>query len=404
LKPAYELSALERRIRQKVQGVQHNFWVVTHPGFEKTVAKEIAQILGTSTTDMQIGFGGIEFTGRLEDCWKVNALARTPSRVSLRLDQFHATQFPELIRKVAEIPWELYLSPHSDGNINVTSRQSKLIHTDAIEERVSAGIMMRLAPWRDVIPTPTRPALPQMVLVRFENDRCTISLDSSGELLFKRGFDKFTEEAPLRDTLAACILRHGRFDSCTQLIDGMSGSGTFGLEALLSRTLSKAPGHVRRFAFEEWPGFRPQAYAHMLKNLALPMETQPITSIICSDTDPKAVQTIRTNFDAIGAGQASVVRIAQNDFFNTKLPLGADPATTLVALNPPYGIRIAQNGPNLYQRIGLHLRTNYPKCLFAIICPTSEEAKDLALPVASQIITKHGGLEVGVVFGWVPGE
>lgn len=413
MKPSYDLSALERRIRQKIQGVTQTFWVVCHPGFEGTIAGEIQEILTRENENLKpsqsfvknsvkTAFGGVEFQGKLEDCWRVNAMARTPSRISMRIDDFHATQFPELIRKIAEIPWELYLSPHAEGQIQVTSRNSKLIHTDAIEDRVAYGIQMRLGPWRDAIPADAQPhTFPQMVLVRFENDHCTISIDSSGELLFKRGFDKFTEDAPLRDTLAACILRKAGWEKCTHLIDPMAGSGTFTLEALLSRSATHLPGLVRRFAFEEWPNFRTAAYGHLLKTIAPNPDALPIESIQVLDYDYKSVQTIRSNLSALKLPPKETPNPAQQDFFLWK-PVIQDAARTLVVLNPPYGVRIAQDSRNLYARIGEHLRANFQGCKYAVICPDPQEAEQLGLRSLGKAISKNGGLEIGILFGRIP--
>ena len=413
MKPSLDISALERRIRQKVQAVPQTFWVVCHPGFEGTIAGEIQEILTRDSDNLKPSqsfvkdsvrtrFGGVEFKGKLEDCWRVNALARTPSRISMRIDEFRATQFPELVRKVAEIPWELYLSPHSEGQIQVTSRNSKLIHSDAIEDRVAYGIRMRLAEWQEAIPANAQPhTLPQMILVRFESDICTISIDSSGELLFKRGFDKFTEDAPLRDTLAACILRKAGWDKCTHLIDPMAGSGTFSLEAILSRSKTHLPGLVRRFAFEEWPNFRSAAYAHLLKTLAPPAESLPIDSIFVSDYDPKAVRTIQNNIAALQLPKELEPQVQQKDFFSVVPPL-VDPAKTLIVLNPPYGIRIAQDSQELYQRIGLHLRKHYQGSRFAVICPTPDDADMLGIRATGKAISKNGGLEIGILFGRIP--
>jgi len=400
VKPALDPHALERRIRQKVQGAVHEFWVVCHPGFERTIAREIAEILSLPHAELEVGFGGVKFRGRLEDCWKVNAMARTPSRISMRIDEFRATQFPELIRKVNEIPWELYLSPFAEGKINVSSRNSKLIHSDAIEQRVAIGIRNRLEPWQEVM-SPPEPALtmPQMVLVRFENDICTISMDTSGELLFKRGYDRFVEEAPLRDTLASCILQAAGWRECSTLYDLMAGSGTFALEALLASQVETLPGKMRRFAFEEWPCFRHAAYAHLLKNLQ-PLPHLDGQRLVVTDLDPKALRTIQSNLKALPNSIGNAIQPSIGDFFASR-PSHAHGAEALVVLNPPYGIRIAKS-KSLYTRIGEKLMADYPQCRFAILCASPEDLQDLNLPVQKRQISKHGGLPIVIAIGKIP--
>ncbi|HSQ41476.1 MAG TPA: hypothetical protein VLM37_04265 [Fibrobacteraceae bacterium] len=405
MKPAFSSEALQRRIRQKVQGLPQDFRVVAHPGFEETVAEEIREILASSPSfqsdSLQTSLGGVEFSGRMEDLWRLHILARTPSRICLRIAQFKATQFPELVRKISQLPWELYMSPHAEGSIQVSAHHSRLIHSEAIEERVAAGIAQRLSPWRSVLPQPEKPLPAQTVFVRMADDFCSISLDGSGDLLFKRGYGKHTGAAPLRDTLAACILRWAGWSQCDRLVDPMSGSGTFSLEAFLERSADHIPGRMRSFAFEGWPCFRPATYQYLLSHSA--KFNHPLVAISAADSEAMAVRILRHNLATVGADGNIDVR--QIDFFHD--PEIQEPfcrTTCLVVLNPPYGIRLPQGQTAFYKAIGERLRLRYAGCRFAIICPSPEERDALGLRWEKQVLTRNGGLDVAVICGRLPEE
>ena len=170
----------------------------------------------------------------------------------LRLGEFHARDFEQLRRRASRLAFEEYVAPGRGVRISVACSRSRLRHTGAVAERVHLAIADRLG--TDVPVAGADDPGHQLVLVRLVHDRCTVSLDASGELLHQRGWRKLAGKAPLRETLAAALLLASGWDRESPLADPFCGSGTIPIEAaLLARRL--APGRGRRFACMDWPGF-----------------------------------------------------------------------------------------------------------------------------------------------------
>ena len=160
------------------------------PGVEPFLAQELADlgyIAEAKVTQYQPGEGGVGFSSTLEGLYRANLWLRTANRVLLRLGLFHALQFVELRRKAASLPWERYLIPGQPVAIRSTCHHSKLYHSGAVSERVLGAIGDRLKRVPESLTYDEEQPSAQLVLVRLDNDECTISLDTSGEPLHRRG-------------------------------------------------------------------------------------------------------------------------------------------------------------------------------------------------------------------------
>ena len=278
---------------------------------------------------------------------------------------------------------------------NVIARPGpgNLARSAALQRNVSA------APQRDVDviagPGPgnlARSAAPQLFVVRFFHDVCTLSVDSSGALLHRRGWRLATAKAPLRETLAAAVVLGSGWDARAPLEDPLCGSGTIAIEAaLLARKL--APGLARAFAFEAWPGHAAAAWAaeqDAARALALPRAPGPI---FASDADAGAVQATRAN-----AARAGVV----DDLTLTCRPLAAlppAPSPGVVATNPPYGLRVGERGelPALYAELGRTMRERRPGWRLALLSADRAFEARLGLGVSTAWQSVNGGLPVRLV-------
>ena len=197
-----------------------------------------------------------------DDAFRVNLGAGTISRVLMRLCEYKATGFSEFRSKLAAFPWELHLADDAHVVFSINTGRSRLWHEGKLEEEAARAIAERLAVYgrrvRFCAKTDAVATGRQTIFLRLDENRCQASLDTSGELLYRRGFGKFVEQAPLRETLACCILRSAALDRYQLLVDPFCGSGTFALEAGL--IFSGRPCNSgRAFAFQEWPAFRPLA-------------------------------------------------------------------------------------------------------------------------------------------------
>ena len=393
--------ALQRRVKDHVIGSRHDFFAVVHPGFEETAASELRG-LGIGAIQPALT-GGLAFTAKLNDAYRVNLGCGTVSRLLLRLTRFKATEFGEFNGKMAAFPWELYLPDQSAIQFTVSAGHSRLWHSGRLEEESLTAIRSRLASFgrkvfsaaKEIATTVERK---QTVFIRLDHDRCLVSLDSSGDLLYRRGYDKFSVEAPLRETLACAILKTAAIEKYRVLLDPFCGSGTFGLEAGLIFT-GRPANQDRTFAFASWPAFRPAAFAHLKGELADELKNKTKASekkIYCLDIAAKAVRTTSRNADVMGL--AALLEVRHGDFFKLPRPAG-EPASMLLVLNPPYGARLGspEETIRLYRRIGAKIRDDFTGCGVAIIVPGLELEKVLSLPYDQKILFRNGGIPVSLL-------
>ena len=303
--------ALEKRIKKHIIGKPHRFLAVSPLGFEQTLSRELDCILGDNATEQphSTGDGKVEFTTKLTEAWKVVAVSRIANRVLMEVASFRAENFRELEKKASEIPWELYLDANvipscardpvkftNALNIHVTCKHSRLYHSDAIAERlykIIEGVSVPLASADTASATPSagtprnapsqneNRSIQQNLYINFLDDRCTIWLDLAGEELYKRGFERFVNDAPLKETIASAMIfeaieilrlrapRSAQDDTShprsITLIDLMSGSGTFSLEAACIAN-KIIPGTCRDFALKHQPAFKEATWNFIIKS------------------------------------------------------------------------------------------------------------------------------------------
>lgn len=417
-------------------------------GFEQTLVREL-QGFGLEFTDAQgapaiAGDGKVEFTAKITEAWKAVAYSRIANRVLMHIADFKAENFRDLEKKAAEIPWELYLAKSPD-QIHVTCKHSRLYHSDAIAERLNNVITQFHKTQSEASSKgEARPHTPppQNLYVNFLDDRCTIWLDLAGEELYKRGHERFVNDAPLKETIAAAMI----FEACSLpspacplptsfcLLDLMAGSGTFSLEAAYMAN-GLIPGKSRDFALKHQPAFKEATWNHIASHSShIPHST--FHAIITSDISPKAVEIIKHNVesgplaDIVPNDATPTITPQLRDFFSYTAKEIADAcscnsnsgeASPVIVLNPPYGKRLDFDAPKLYTQIGRRLAelsrdlTPFGKQLtVAILAPKDDnrpgskytctanllhECPALAPqqnPVAKSIATSHGGFSLNV--------
>ena len=389
-------SALEKRIRRHVTGREHTFFAITAPGLE-TLCRGEFDGLDIAVEDGNITSGGITFRGRVHDCYRANLYLRTASRILMRIGAFHAAAFSELEKRLADIPWELYLSAGPPPDIHVSTRKSRLYHKGAIAQRVRAGIEKRFAGQPPVVVSPEGTAYPTpTIFVRAVRDQMTVSIDSSGDLLHKRGLRSHVGKAPLRETLAAAALLGAGYTPESVLADPMCGSGTFSLEAAMISAGIPA-GWYRDFAFFSWPCFRPQRWKDIRRSAKKAISVPDHPHIFAGDTDSDILSALTAGIDRLG--MINVVNVRTHDFFDT---VAADLSESIgtVVLNPPYNRRMGTGGQtgNFYRRVSDHLKTAFSGWRVAVYCPKMAAAH-FAPELTPTLSVPHGGLTLALITG-----
>ena len=518
-------TALEKRLKRQVIGKPHRFLAVIPLGFEQTFVNELEYIRGERRDERReatiaeqpriVGDGKVEFTAKITEAWKIVAYSRIANRVLMHIADFKAENFREFEKKASEVPWELYLDDKCENResrpselghdrdqhlvleqrestktsnsivIHVTCKHSRLYHSDAIAERLQKVIEDTPAlkpivqkqeprharPDRASIDSRLSPSsedkrkndeqFSQHLYVNFLDDRCTIWLDLAGEELYKRGFERFVNDAPLKETIAAAMLfeaihlakpqeilrlratpstqddtavdpigasrlqddrnknlQHNNNDNVTleqrdrvhektsldssitnlrfstqddrsakpqsecnerphtshpiTLIDPMSGSGTFSLEAACIAN-NIIPDVCRDFALKHQPAFKEATWKHILGNR---FQVTGFT-IFTSDISERSIEIIKHNVECSPLANItpSPVNPQLKDFFSytaqeianisthaSTSPCDSDKTSVsqsgcipILVLNPPYGKRLDFNAPKLYTKIGKKL-------------------------------------------------
>ncbi len=387
----------ERRVRTRIRGREHDFFAVTAPGFTQYAETELEAATGIVPESAEKG--GIEFRGRLEDMYRVHLLCRTINRVLMRLHSGKAFHFSQLRRVCRGLPWDLYLAGGESLGFHVTSGSSRLYHTARIAEEARIAVEGRLQQYGlrvEFVAENSDPPPQQKVFLRLEADRLQISLDASGEILYRRGFAKHTGRAPLRDTLAAAVLLAAGWPDFDYLLDPMCGSGTFSLAAA-QVAAGIPPGLNRSFAFESWPAFSPAAWAYMKKKASAESRSEPCLRVFASDCNRKELAAAESNAEK--SGLSGWIDFSCRDFFDSRPP-DLSSGRSLLVLNPPYGRRlIAADQKQLFQRIGRKIRRDYPECGYAVIVPGERAEAALDLPFKAKIPFSNGGLKVALLVG-----
>ncbi len=378
------------------------------------VASELARLGVVPTVES----GGVGWSGPPESVARANLWLRTASRVVVRVGEFRARTFWELERSARKLPWADFIPPGARVRFRVTSRKSRLYHSDAVAERLATAAVSRAqvvladggpegavsggtAVDGDGYDDDDDDAAVQLFVVRVVRDVCTVSADTSGALLHRRGYRQAVAKAPLRETLAAAMLLGSEWAETVPLIDPMCGSGTIPIEAaLMARRI--APGSNRSFAFQRWPTFEPAIWARLLDEGRERQRPAAAVPILGSDRDAGAVEAARANAERAGVG--SDVQFDRRPVSEIRPPAGEGARPGWIVTNPPYGVRVAEADRvrDLYAAFGNVMRARFGGWKVALLSPVDSLERQIGLTFGEQFATANGGIPVRLVTAEIP--
>lgn len=324
----------------------YEFYVTAGPGTENILRDELCEL---GFNRVRLNRGGIPFFGELEDGWRCCLQTRIGQRVMLVFDRFKANSLQDIYDHAYRLDWSEFLTPAQTFACGAYVHEScgeatnivALKLKDAIvdSQRRKFGERSNIdKDWPDL-----------RVFIYWTMGKCTIYLDMSGEPLFKRGYRKFSGEAPLKETLAASVLRLSGWDRQMPLVDPMCGSGTLCVEAALWAA-NVAPGIFRKqFGFERWGNFSGENAKRMqeLRGEMRYQASNQLPRITGYDLDMDAITMAQGNARAAGV-RPSFKRMPLRE-------LQGDGIRRMLVTNPPYGVRLdAEN--TLYQELGAAVR------------------------------------------------
>ncbi|MGB3339695.1 MAG: THUMP domain-containing protein [Devosia sp.] len=354
-------------------------YLVATPGLEAPLCEEARE----AGFDAKVVEGGVSFIGLWPDVWRANLELRGATRVLARIGSFRAMHLAQLDKRARKVNWASALRTDVPVKVEASCKRSRIYHAGAASQRVAKAIAEELG-------APVVEEAEVRVMVRIEDDLVTISIDTTGESLHKRGFKEGVAKAPMRETMAAMFLRQCGYDGRQPVFDPMCGSGTFVIEAA-EIALGLRPGRERSFAFEHLTGFDARTW-DKLRTPAAPLV--PAVRFHGSDRDAGAIRLARENAER--AGVSEFVHFEQQDI-ETLPPLEGTPG--LIIINPPYGTRIGNKAPlmGLYRTMGNVIRAKFPAWSVGIITTDKDLARATGLGLEQvEPTVLHGGLRVGL--------
>lgn len=379
---------------------RHSAVAVCLPGLESFCVKELAAI---GIDKVHAFRGGINFTATTRQIYALNVGLRSATRILIRLARFDAHNWEEMVQGLDMVDWGAYLAGNSPVRFRVSSKASRLYHTGGITERV-AGHLRVPASESD------EDDHHQLLVIRVSHNQFTVSIDTSGDALHRRGWRQAVAKAPVRESVAASLLAASDWEPGAPLVDPMCGSGTFAIEAaLLSRGI--APGSGRQFAFQSWPGFEPGTWGSVKASIESTRKAGHTQSgqqgdpiIYASDRDAGAVRAATENAERAGVADDIVFSCHSVSDFSIppSMALRAQEHPGLLVSNPPYGIRIAGGDlRNLYARLGEVARANMEGWKVALLTTDSRTAGHAGFKLTEQFRTQAGSHAISGMTGVV---
>ncbi len=335
---------------------------------------------------LELGFdasavpGGVAFQGGWPDVWRANLQCRGATRVLARIGSFMAFHLAQLDKRATKFDWGAVLRSDVPVRVEVTSRKSKIYHAGAASQRIEKALQDN--------GFSVEADAPVQVKVRIDDNRVTLSVDTSGESLHKRGHKVAVCKAPMRETLAALMLRRCGYDGQEPVVDPMCGSGTFVIEAA-EIAQGRWPGRSRDFAFMQLASFDTAAFDKLRADMA-PRPTELMFH--GSDRDQGAIGMAGKNAER--AGVAAVTQFACHPFSDLQPPPGPK---GLVIINPPYGGRIGKKHMlyGLYAALGTVLKDQFSGWRVGVVTSEPGLAHAMGLPFGETgPVIAHGGLKV----------
>ena len=359
----------------------------TFKGLEQVLATELVQL---GANNVQVERRAVSFTGDKRMLYTANMCLRTASRVLVPILSFKAQKADDIYEQVKALDWSQYMTVKTTFQIDATVYSDYFRHSQFVTYRVKDAIVDYWMEHENQRPSVKLEGADLYLNVHIAGDRVTLSLDSSGESLHKRGYRVANTQAPINEALAAGMLLLAGWKGQSDFYDPMCGSGTLLIEAaLIARNI--APGVYRQgFAFEKWADFDADLWDEVYNDDSREREFKH--KIYGSDAGFYAVQAATKNIQS--ASLQRDIEVKQIRVEELRL---ADTNTegALVMINPPYGERLSQdkNVLRLYQDMGTALKHQFSGATAWIISSNEDALKCVGLRPAKKIHLVNGDLE-----------
>jgi putative N6-adenine-specific DNA methylase len=363
----------------------HQYFATVARGLETLAAQELEQLGAHSVAP---GFCGVAFEGDRPLLYRANLWARLPFRILVKLKTFPCQDAQDLYRGIQTLDWSQYLTPDFTLAVNATGKNQHLNHTHFTALQVKNAITDQQQQTVDDRSNVDIQNPDVRINVFIDQDFCTVSLDSSGNSLHRRGYRPAVGAAPLKESLAAALIQLSDWQPEQAFYDPLCGSGTLPLEASL-KALNIAPGLFRdRFGFETWPDFDLSLWEELLQKAQSSQIETLRASIGGSDRDAGVVEQAIANAQHCGVGDR--VWFAEIDLADVSAPA----TSGVLFCNPPYGERLGQDSDlgAFYKLLGDVLKQRFKGWTAFVLSGNKELSQSIGLKSSQRIPVFNGSL------------
>jgi putative N6-adenine-specific DNA methylase len=354
-------------------------------GLEEVLASELRK-LGAS--EVEVGTRNVSFEGDMGFMYKANLCCRTAIKILKPITAFNIFKEEDLYKKVYNIPWENYMQSNGSLAVDATVFSKQFTHSQYIALKTKDAIVDRFRDQDGVRPDVDLDHPTLRINVHIDRNICTISLDSSGQSLHKRGYKVANTIAPINEVLAAGLIMLSGWNGQCDFLDPMCGGGTILTEAAM--IACNIPPNLNReeFGFETWPDFDVDLY-ELIEEAALKKIRDFHFKIYGYDVDTFALKKAKENIKS--ANLQEFIELKEQDFFKSKKEIER---SMWIVFNPPYDERISiKDIEAFYGEIGTTLKHGYPGTQAWMITSNMEALKHVGLRPSKKIKVYNGKLE-----------
>lgn len=357
--------------------------IKTFFGLEPVLAEEIKKLGGRN---VELKNRAVNCEGDLGFLYKINYSARTALKILVPILDFKAYNETKYYDKLFKFEWDEFMDVDQTFAIDSTVNSERFSHSQFMTFKMKDAIIDYFQNKYGKRPNIETRSPDIKFHLHIDRELVTISLDSSGDALFKRGYRREQGEAPINEVLASGMLQLAGWDGKGNFLDPMCGSGTLLIEAAMIAMDLPAQIFRKRFAFQNWKNYDADLFA-TIKQHRVDRIREFHGKIVGYDIDGRMLDAARTNVES--AEMEDVIEIRREDFFNTKKDL----FPLLMVFNPPYDERISINDDDFYKKIGDTFKTHYPNTLAWLISSDLEAVKKIGLRPSRKIKLFNGKLE-----------
>ncbi|MBW3521881.1 MULTISPECIES: class I SAM-dependent RNA methyltransferase [unclassified Chryseobacterium] len=357
--------------------------IKTFFGLEPILAEEVKKLGGRN---VELKNRAVNCEGDLGFLYKINYSARTALKILVPIDEFKAYNETKFYEKLFKFEWDDFMSVDQTFAIDSTVNSERFSHSQFMTFKMKDAIVDFFQNRYGKRPSIETRSPDIKFHLHIDRELVTISLDSSGDALFKRGYRREQGEAPINEVLASGMLQLAGWDGKGNFLDPMCGSGTLLIEAAMIAMDLPAQIFRKRFGFQNWKNYDETLF-NKIKEFRIERVREFHGKIVGYDIDGRMLDAADANIAS--AEMEDIIEVRRQDFFESKKEL----FPLLMVFNPPYDERISINDDDFYKKIGDTFKTNYPNTLAWLISSDLDAPKKIGLRPSRKIKLFNGKLE-----------